>query len=48
MCFYHSVAIKKDDLLEDDFSFKKDNLLEILGLNQIINIFIGRMGARPL
>ena len=29
MCFYHSVAIK----------IKKDDLLEVLGLNQIVKIF---------
>ena len=29
MCFYHSVAIK----------IKKEDLLEVLGLNQIVKIF---------
>ena len=29
MCFYHSVAIK----------IKKDGLLEVLGLNQIVKMF---------
>ena len=29
MCFYHSIAIK----------IKKEDLLEVLGLNQIVKIF---------
>ena len=29
MCFYHSVAIK----------IEKDDILEVLGLKQIVNIF---------
>ena len=38
MRFYHSVAIK----------IKKDDLLEVLGLNQIVKFFLGRMRARHL
>ena len=36
MRFYHSVAIK----------IKKDDLLEVLGLNQIVKLFLGIMRAK--
>ena len=37
MCFYHSVAIKSEI----------DDVLEVLGLSQIVNIFLGECEQGP-